>query len=132
MRPRKKISSKTATLEVRERGAGRQEKRVDVERDIMSVVSHSPPQRREPDEGWEYSSLIGWKFHRKERTSDTFRRRRWRRKMVPTDGATAIFRLEGALVRQWDVLRELLLKLVLYFVIFPSQRGSCHGTVNAI
>nr|XP_046257071.1 myoferlin [Scatophagus argus] len=56
-------------------------------------------QRREPGEGWEYSSLIGWKFHRKERTSDTFRRRRWRRKMVPSDciGASAIFRLEGAL-----------------------------------
>ncbi|XP_068184208.1 myoferlin [Antennarius striatus] len=56
-------------------------------------------ERREPGEGWEYSSLIGWKFHRKERTSDTFRRRRWRRRMVPSDciGASAIFRLEGAL-----------------------------------
>ncbi|XP_029925926.1 myoferlin isoform X2 [Myripristis murdjan] len=56
-------------------------------------------ERREPGEGWEYSSLIGWKFHRKERSSDTFRRRRWRRKMAPSDcmGASAIFRLEGAL-----------------------------------
>ncbi|KAF3842053.1 hypothetical protein F7725_024004 [Dissostichus mawsoni] len=36
---------------------------------------------RDPGEGWEYSSLIGWKFHRKERSSDTFRRCRWRRKM---------------------------------------------------
>ncbi|XP_068597029.1 myoferlin [Brachionichthys hirsutus] len=56
-------------------------------------------ERRETGEGWEYSSLIGWKFHRKERTSDTFRRRRWRRRMVPSDciGASAIFRLEGAL-----------------------------------
>ncbi|XP_061646741.1 myoferlin isoform X2 [Phyllopteryx taeniolatus] len=56
-------------------------------------------ERRETGEGWEYSSLIGWKFHRKERSSDTFRRRRWRRKMVPSDriGAAAIFRLEGAL-----------------------------------
>uniref|UniRef100_A0A665VEZ9 Myoferlin like n=1 Tax=Echeneis naucrates TaxID=173247 RepID=A0A665VEZ9_ECHNA len=56
--------------------------------------------RREPGEGWEYSSLIGWKFHRKERSSDTFRRRCWRRKMVPSDciGASAIFKLEGALV----------------------------------
>ncbi|XP_072247032.1 myoferlin [Leuresthes tenuis] len=56
-------------------------------------------ERQEPGEGWEYSSLIGWKFHRKERSSDTFRRRRWRRKMVPSDciGASAIFRLEGAL-----------------------------------
>ncbi|XP_029953808.1 myoferlin-like isoform X3 [Salarias fasciatus] len=50
-------------------------------------------------EGWEFSSLIGWKFHRKERSSDTFRRRRWRRKMAPEDrlGASAIFKLEGAL-----------------------------------
>ncbi|XP_072229894.1 myoferlin-like isoform X2 [Leuresthes tenuis] len=50
-------------------------------------------------EGWEFSSLIGWKFHRKERSSDTFRRRRWRRKMAPEDrlGACAIFKLEGAL-----------------------------------
>ncbi|XP_076016465.1 myoferlin isoform X1 [Genypterus blacodes] len=59
----------------------------------------SPAERREPGEGWEYSSLIGWKFHRKERTADTFRRRRWRRKMAPSDciGASAIFKLEGAL-----------------------------------
>ncbi|XP_029311419.1 LOW QUALITY PROTEIN: myoferlin-like [Cottoperca gobio] len=50
-------------------------------------------------EGWEFSSLIGWKFHRKERSSDTFRRRRWRRKMAPEDrlGSSAIFQLEGAL-----------------------------------
>ncbi|XP_053306934.1 myoferlin isoform X2 [Spea bombifrons] len=50
-------------------------------------------------EGWEYASLIGWKFHVKERSSDTFRRRRWRRKMAPSDrlGAAAIFKLEGAL-----------------------------------
>ncbi|CAG6017075.1 unnamed protein product [Menidia menidia] len=56
-------------------------------------------ERQEPGEGWEYSSLIGWKFHRKERSSDTFRRRRWRRKMIPSDsiGASAIFKLEGAL-----------------------------------
>uniref|UniRef100_A0A8C4NYT4 C2 domain-containing protein n=1 Tax=Dicentrarchus labrax TaxID=13489 RepID=A0A8C4NYT4_DICLA len=53
-------------------------------------------------EGWEFSSLIGWKFHRKERSSDTFRRRRWRRKMAPEDrlGAAAIFQLEGALEKE--------------------------------
>ncbi|KAF1375699.1 hypothetical protein PFLUV_G00222910 [Perca fluviatilis] len=70
IRPRRKISDKMAVTE-----------------------------RRESGEGWEYSSLIGWKFHRKERSSDTFRRRRWRRKMVPSDciGSSAIFRLEGAL-----------------------------------
>uniref|UniRef100_A0A665W8Z6 Myoferlin n=1 Tax=Echeneis naucrates TaxID=173247 RepID=A0A665W8Z6_ECHNA len=58
-------------------------------------------QRRDQGDpnGWEFSSLIGWKFHRKERSSDTFRRRRWRRKMGPEDrlGASAIFQLEGAL-----------------------------------
>ncbi|TNM99953.1 hypothetical protein fugu_012986 [Takifugu bimaculatus] len=70
IRPRKKISDQTA-----------------------------PAERREPVEGWEYSSLIGWKFHRKERSSDTVRRRRWRRKMVPSDciGSSAIFKLEGGL-----------------------------------
>uniref|UniRef100_A0A8C3IJT3 Myoferlin n=1 Tax=Chrysemys picta bellii TaxID=8478 RepID=A0A8C3IJT3_CHRPI len=54
----------------------------------------------EDKEGWEYASLIGWKFHWKPRSSDTFRRRRWRRKMAPSDthGAAAIFKLEGALV----------------------------------
>ncbi|CAM5129255.1 unnamed protein product [Eretmochelys imbricata] len=53
----------------------------------------------EDKEGWEYASLIGWKFHWKQRSSDTFRRRRWRRKMAPSDihGAAAIFKLEGAL-----------------------------------
>lgn len=97
VRPRKKTSDKMAATEVR------------ILRDVMSAFifsfsysfySSSLPQRREPGEGWEYSSLIGWKFHRKERGSDTFRRRRWRRKMVPSDriGASAIFRLEGALV----------------------------------
>uniref|UniRef100_A0A3Q4AGS0 C2 domain-containing protein n=1 Tax=Mola mola TaxID=94237 RepID=A0A3Q4AGS0_MOLML len=56
-------------------------------------------QDRGDPEGWEFSSLIGWKFHRKERSSDTFRRRRWRRKMAPENqlGAAAIFKLEGAL-----------------------------------
>ncbi|XP_007107179.2 myoferlin isoform X2 [Physeter macrocephalus] len=50
-------------------------------------------------EGWEYASLIGWKFHWKQRSSDTFRRRCWRRKMAPSEmhGAAAIFKLEGAL-----------------------------------
>uniref|UniRef100_A0A8U8C9P8 Uncharacterized protein n=1 Tax=Geospiza parvula TaxID=87175 RepID=A0A8U8C9P8_GEOPR len=53
----------------------------------------------EDQEGWEYASLIGWKFHWEQRSSDTFRRRRWRRKMAPseTHGAAAIFKLEGAL-----------------------------------
>ncbi|XP_077482691.1 myoferlin-like isoform X3 [Stigmatopora argus] len=63
-------------------------------------VSAAVEKRDQGDpEGWEFSSLIGWKFHRKERSSDTFRRRRWRRKMAPEDrlGASAIFKLEGTL-----------------------------------
>uniref|UniRef100_A0AAQ5XG21 C2 domain-containing protein n=1 Tax=Amphiprion ocellaris TaxID=80972 RepID=A0AAQ5XG21_AMPOC len=75
VRPRKRTAGAGATMERREQG---------------------------DPEGWEFSSLIGWKFHRKERSSDTFRRRRWRRKMGPEDrlGASAIFQLEGALVQE--------------------------------
>uniref|UniRef100_A0A673HM87 Myoferlin-like n=1 Tax=Sinocyclocheilus rhinocerous TaxID=307959 RepID=A0A673HM87_9TELE len=85
VRPRRKISD-TPTTEVR------------------------PPHYCYKDigDGWEYSSLIGWKFHRKERSSDTFRRRRWRRKMAPAErvGASAIFNLEGALVSPFIVLND--------------------------
>uniref|UniRef100_A0A8D2LWA1 Dysferlin n=1 Tax=Varanus komodoensis TaxID=61221 RepID=A0A8D2LWA1_VARKO len=50
-------------------------------------------------EGWEYASLFGWKFHLKYRKTDSFRRRRWRRRMEPLEqtGAAAVFALEGAL-----------------------------------
>ncbi|XP_077157456.1 dysferlin isoform X2 [Paroedura picta] len=50
-------------------------------------------------EGWEYASLFGWKFHLKHRKTDSFRRRRWRRRMEPLEqtGAAAVFALEGAL-----------------------------------
>ncbi|XP_062991896.1 dysferlin isoform X2 [Elgaria multicarinata webbii] len=50
-------------------------------------------------EGWEYASLFGWKFHMKYRKTDSFRRRRWRRRMEPLEqaGAAAVFALEGAL-----------------------------------
>uniref|UniRef100_A0A9J7ZEV5 Myoferlin like n=1 Tax=Cyprinus carpio carpio TaxID=630221 RepID=A0A9J7ZEV5_CYPCA len=66
-------------------------------------ISDTPTtEKKDIGDGWEYSSLIGWKFHRKERSSDTFRRRRWRRKMAPAErvGASAIFNLEGALVNE--------------------------------
>ncbi|KAF6728418.1 Myoferlin [Oryzias melastigma] len=68
-------------------------------RDPSSTGSAVEKRNQGDPEGWEFSSLIGWKFHRKERSSDTFRRRRWRRKMAPEDrlGACAIFQLEGAL-----------------------------------
>ncbi|XP_070804868.1 LOW QUALITY PROTEIN: dysferlin [Pituophis catenifer annectens] len=50
-------------------------------------------------EGWEYASLFGWTFHMKYRKTDSFRRRRWRRRMEPLEhtGPAAAFALEGAL-----------------------------------
>uniref|UniRef100_A0A673HR84 Dysferlin-like n=1 Tax=Sinocyclocheilus rhinocerous TaxID=307959 RepID=A0A673HR84_9TELE len=50
-------------------------------------------------EGWEYSSLFGWKFHLKQRKTDSFRRRRWRCRMEPLEktGPAAIFSLECSL-----------------------------------
>lgn len=96
VRPRKKISDQTAVVEVRNEKIWNQ----DFSETYSGWFLQWFLQRREAGEGWEYSSLIGWKFHRKERSSDTFRRRRWRRKMVPSDhmGSSAIFKLEGALV----------------------------------
>uniref|UniRef100_A0A8C9W3A4 Dysferlin, limb girdle muscular dystrophy 2B (autosomal recessive) n=1 Tax=Scleropages formosus TaxID=113540 RepID=A0A8C9W3A4_SCLFO len=51
-------------------------------------------------EGWEYASLFGWKFHLKQRKTDSFRRRRWRCRMEPLEktGPAAIFALECSLV----------------------------------
>ncbi|RXN21575.1 dysferlin isoform X5 [Labeo rohita] len=50
-------------------------------------------------EGWEYASLFGWKFHLKQRKTDSFRRRRWRCRMEPLEktGPAAIFSLECSL-----------------------------------
>uniref|UniRef100_A0A8C2DCC9 Dysferlin, limb girdle muscular dystrophy 2B (autosomal recessive) n=1 Tax=Cyprinus carpio TaxID=7962 RepID=A0A8C2DCC9_CYPCA len=47
-------------------------------------------------EGWEYASLFGWKFHFKQKKTDSFRRRRWRCRMEPLEktGPAAIFSLE--------------------------------------
>uniref|UniRef100_A0A8C4LVU6 Myoferlin n=1 Tax=Equus asinus asinus TaxID=83772 RepID=A0A8C4LVU6_EQUAS len=68
-------------------------------KDLTQTASSTAREEYEGQEGWEYASLIGWKFHWKQRSSDTFRRRRWRRKMAPseTHGSAAIFKLEGAL-----------------------------------
>ncbi|XP_072122859.1 myoferlin-like isoform X4 [Mobula birostris] len=53
-------------------------------------------------DGWEYAPLFGWKFHVKQNKGDTYRRRRWRRKMIPEEqvGPASIFRLEGSLCRE--------------------------------
>ncbi|XP_028329756.1 dysferlin [Gouania willdenowi] len=50
-------------------------------------------------EGWEYASLLGWRFHLKPRKTDSFRRRRWRCRMEPLEktGPAAIFALECSL-----------------------------------
>uniref|UniRef100_A0AAR2JTJ9 C2 domain-containing protein n=1 Tax=Pygocentrus nattereri TaxID=42514 RepID=A0AAR2JTJ9_PYGNA len=55
--------------------------------------------RESEREGWEYASLFGWKFHLKQRKTDSFRRRRWRRRMEPLEktGPAAIFALECSL-----------------------------------
>ncbi|KAM8859825.1 myoferlin isoform 2-T2 [Spinachia spinachia] len=109
IRPRKKISDKKAVTE-------------------NFCPSFTIPQKRDPGEGWEYSSLIGWKFHRKERSSDTFRRRRWRRKMVPSDciGSSAIFKLEGALGVDVDEKASKADAAKLFGANTPSV--SCHFT----
>uniref|UniRef100_A0A4W3H4B5 Myoferlin-like n=1 Tax=Callorhinchus milii TaxID=7868 RepID=A0A4W3H4B5_CALMI len=53
-------------------------------------------------EGWEYAPLFGWKFHVKQQKTDAYRRRRWRRIMIPEQpiGVESIFKLEGSVVRQ--------------------------------
>uniref|UniRef100_A0A8C2DCN2 Dysferlin, limb girdle muscular dystrophy 2B (autosomal recessive) n=1 Tax=Cyprinus carpio TaxID=7962 RepID=A0A8C2DCN2_CYPCA len=52
--------------------------------------------RKSEREGWEYASLFGWKFHFKQKKTDSFRRRRWRCRMEPLEktGPAAIFSLE--------------------------------------
>uniref|UniRef100_A0A8C1UB76 Dysferlin, limb girdle muscular dystrophy 2B (autosomal recessive) n=1 Tax=Cyprinus carpio TaxID=7962 RepID=A0A8C1UB76_CYPCA len=59
-------------------------------------------------EGWEYASLFGWKFHLKQKKTDSFRRRRWRCRMEPLEktGPAAIFSLECSLVMRSSVTDE--------------------------
>ncbi|NXX16148.1 DYSF protein, partial [Podargus strigoides] len=69
-------------------------------RDLAQMEAVRKHKQEELDgEGWEYASLFGWRFHLKHRRTDTFRRRRWRRRMEPLEraGAAAVFALEGAL-----------------------------------
>uniref|UniRef100_A0A9J7ZGU4 Dysferlin, limb girdle muscular dystrophy 2B (autosomal recessive) n=1 Tax=Cyprinus carpio carpio TaxID=630221 RepID=A0A9J7ZGU4_CYPCA len=64
-------------------------------------------------EGWEYASLFGWKFHFKQKKTDSFRRRRWRCRMEPLEktGPAAIFSLECSLVMRVDYLSDVELEL---------------------
>ncbi|XP_029450348.1 dysferlin isoform X2 [Rhinatrema bivittatum] len=69
-------------------------------RDLKQMEALKKHKQEEAEgEGWEYASLFGWKFHLKYRKTDSFRRRRWRRRMEPLEktGAAAVFALEGAL-----------------------------------
>ncbi|XP_034146168.1 dysferlin isoform X4 [Esox lucius] len=64
----------------------------------MEALKKQRPDETER-EGWEYASLFGWRFHLKPRKTDSFRRRRWRCRMEPTEktGPAAIFALECSL-----------------------------------
>ncbi|XP_030921029.1 dysferlin [Geospiza fortis] len=69
-------------------------------RDLEHVEAVRKHKQEELDgDGWEYASLFGWRFHLQQRRSDSFRRRRWRRRMEPLarTGPAAVFALEGAL-----------------------------------
>ncbi|XP_043919995.1 dysferlin isoform X2 [Protopterus annectens] len=69
-------------------------------RDIKQMDALRKQKQEETEsEGWEYTHLFGWKFHLKYKKTDTFRRRRWRRRMEPLEmtGAAAVFALEGSL-----------------------------------
>ncbi|XP_026122906.1 dysferlin-like isoform X10 [Carassius auratus] len=64
----------------------------------MEALKKQRPDESER-EGWEYASLVGWKFHLKQKKTDSFRRRRWRCRMEPLEktGPAAIFSLECSL-----------------------------------
>ncbi|XP_039378296.1 fer-1-like protein 5 isoform X6 [Mauremys reevesii] len=69
------------------------------EQEIASFLQlHSTGKPAEEDT-WEYASFFGWKFHLQPRPHDTYRRRCWRRKLVPVQPARVapIFLLEGSL-----------------------------------
>ncbi|XP_071312012.1 dysferlin isoform X7 [Agelaius tricolor] len=69
-------------------------------RDLEHMEAIRKHKQEELDgDGWEYASLFGWRFHLQQRRSDSFRRRRWRRRMEPLErtGPAAVFALEGAL-----------------------------------
>ncbi|OWK56783.1 Dysferlin [Lonchura striata] len=69
-------------------------------RDLEHMEAMRKHKQEELDgDGWEYASLFGWRFHLQQRRSDSFRRRRWRRRMEPLErtGPAAVFALEGAL-----------------------------------
>lgn len=91
----------------------------------MCVRARACLQQR-PDEaereGWEFASLFGLRFHLKQKKTDCFRRRRWRRRMEPLEktGPAAIFALECSLVRE-----NLVQEYKHYLSILVTQNISC-------
>nr|XP_033803583.1 fer-1-like protein 5 isoform X4 [Geotrypetes seraphini] len=61
-----------------------------------------------PQDVWEYAPLCGWKFHLNPHTNDMFRRRCWRRMLIPKKniGSAAVFLLEGSLGVEFEDLEN--------------------------
>lgn len=80
--------------------------RLQLLKSVGACVCACVPLQQRPDEaereGWEFASLFGLRFHLKQKKTDCFRRRRWRRRMEPLEktGPAAIFALECSLVRE--------------------------------
>jgi myoferlin len=63
------------------------------------------------DDGWEYSKLFSTKFHLKEATTDSVRRRRWHRPMQPIVSdenidLTAVFQFKSSQKEDGDVAKD--------------------------
>ncbi|XP_044862554.1 myoferlin-like isoform X5 [Mauremys mutica] len=69
------------------------------EQEIASFLQLHSTGKPSEEDTWEYASCFGWKFHLQPRPHDTYRRRCWRRKLVPVQPARVapIFLLEGSL-----------------------------------
>nr|XP_042715210.1 fer-1-like protein 5 [Chrysemys picta bellii] len=75
------------------------------EQEIASFLQlHSTGKPAEEDT-WEYASFFGWKFHLQPRPHDAYRRRCWRRKLVPVQPTRVapIFLLEGSLPNYYQL-----------------------------
>ncbi|XP_075458023.1 myoferlin-like isoform X3 [Ascaphus truei] len=77
---------------LRERDAGEQ----------TSDTEHS--EEKAQSACWEYTTAFEWKFHQQQKSSDMFRRRCWRRSLVPLEGqgASSIFLLEESMELKLD------------------------------
>uniref|UniRef100_H9GBP4 C2 domain-containing protein n=1 Tax=Anolis carolinensis TaxID=28377 RepID=H9GBP4_ANOCA len=71
------------------------------ENNMMSFLRLHSETKVKPDT-WEYAPMTGWRFHLQQLPGDTFRRRCWRRRLVPVapSHGAPIFHLEGSLVEE--------------------------------